>query len=383
MGVRAGGSRKWSASGDAVRLEPGQHLLPGLVGGFLAIGGPIVSMKRMGHVRIKYEATGLAVAIAGLQYFLHFRNGSHRYAGVGTRVKTQHRSIQTRSDVERCARHCRRHRIQATVPGHAGFHFFAVARKHPDASPTPTHAGDAHLPGVDLWLLFHKLNNTIKIGKHLRIFEFVGAGQHFTDFAQLGKIAIPEKGIDAYPNIAELGKPPADVFLIIVHPEDLGNHQYGRIFTGLRWRRHVTRHLRPADVHFEIARVKAVGWGANDRLRRNRACGQGEADRGARSQKTATIERDLGQARLQATQGGMLTTQLHKMFKADPLTRMVVPMIDGSRTRESIAEFIGDVALGKLNVHLQEDRAINMVTFQNAKADEILDQLRRSAMLIA
>ena len=88
-------------------------------------------------------------------------------------------------------------------------------------------------------------------------------------------------------------------------------------------------------------------------------------------------------ARLQATQGSLLTTQLHTMFNADPLTRMVVPMIDGSRTRESIAEFIGDIARGKVNDYLPENRAINMATVHKATTDKILEQLRRAAMLFA
>ena len=87
-------------------------------------------------------------------------------------------------------------------------------------------------------------------------------------------------------------------------------------------------------------------------------------------------------ARLQATQGSMLTTQRHTVVHADPLTRMVVPVVDGSRTQEGIAEFIGELARGKLSVEVQGTGSIDWSLVQKATADKILEFLRRSAMLI-
>jgi len=87
-------------------------------------------------------------------------------------------------------------------------------------------------------------------------------------------------------------------------------------------------------------------------------------------------------ARLQAKQGSMLTTQRHSMLNADPLTRIILPVIDGTRTREGIGQFIGDLAAsGKLNINVKGTSIVDMTAVHKATADKILEQLRRSAML--
>lgn len=88
-------------------------------------------------------------------------------------------------------------------------------------------------------------------------------------------------------------------------------------------------------------------------------------------------------ARLQATQGSMLTTQRHSMLNADPLTRIVLPALDGTRTKADVADFIGALAAsGKLNINVQGNSSVDMNAVHKATVDKILEQLRRSAMLI-
>jgi len=87
-------------------------------------------------------------------------------------------------------------------------------------------------------------------------------------------------------------------------------------------------------------------------------------------------------ARLQATQGSMLTTQRHSMLNADPLTRLVLPALDGTRTKADVADFIGALAAsGKLNINVQGNSSVDMNAVHKATVDKILEQLRRSAML--
>ena len=59
-----------ACSGDAILLEPGQHLLPAVFRRFLAIGRPIVGVKAVRHVRVEDERAGLTVLVALLQHFL-------------------------------------------------------------------------------------------------------------------------------------------------------------------------------------------------------------------------------------------------------------------------------------------------------------------------
>ena len=70
------------------------------------------------------------------------------------------------------------------------------------------------------------------------------------------------------------------------------------------------------------------------------------------------------------------------MLNADPLTRIVLPVIDGTRTREGIGQFIGELAAsGKLNINVQGNSIVDMTAVHKATVDKILEQLRRSAML--
>ena len=87
-------------------------------------------------------------------------------------------------------------------------------------------------------------------------------------------------------------------------------------------------------------------------------------------------------ARLQAAQGGSLTTERHTILNPDPLTRMIVPLLDGTRNKESLGGFIGELAREKQLVKTLDNRVVDMDAVQRATLNKILEKLMCSAMLI-
>ncbi len=83
--------------------------------------------------------------------------------------------------------------------------------------------------------------------------------------------------------------------------------------------------------------------------------------------------------RFQAKQRSSLTTLAHTVFNADPLTLSLLPVFDGTWTKEMIADFIAArIASKELNVHLEGNIGLN----SSEVLDQILDQLRLSALLV-
>ena len=88
-------------------------------------------------------------------------------------------------------------------------------------------------------------------------------------------------------------------------------------------------------------------------------------------------------ARLQSRQSGNITTQRHNMLNADPLTRIVIQVLDGSRTRADLVKFMSDLAAqGKISVNVQGKAPDDMTMIHAAAIDKVLEQLRRSAVLV-
>lgn len=88
--------------------------------------------------------------------------------------------------------------------------------------------------------------------------------------------------------------------------------------------------------------------------------------------------------RLQAKSGNLLTTQRHSMLNADPLTRLLIQELDGSKTRDDLVAYMGKLAAeGKINVNVKGDAPKDMTAIHRAAVDKVLEQVRRSAVLIA
>jgi methyltransferase-like protein/cyclopropane fatty-acyl-phospholipid synthase-like methyltransferase len=90
-------------------------------------------------------------------------------------------------------------------------------------------------------------------------------------------------------------------------------------------------------------------------------------------------------ARLQATRDALVTTQRHGTTQLDPLTRLILPYIDGTRDRIQLAECIGKLAAeGKIKINFQGGAApTNMSAVHATAIDKIILQLRRLALLVS
>lgn len=88
--------------------------------------------------------------------------------------------------------------------------------------------------------------------------------------------------------------------------------------------------------------------------------------------------------RLQAKAAKSLTTQRHGMLNADPLTRFLIEKVDGKNTRQDIANYIGDmIKQGKLNMSVQGETPKDLDAIHLATADKVLQQLRKTALLVS
>ncbi len=71
------------------------------------------------------------------------------------------------------------------------------------------------------------------------------------------------------------------------------------------------------------------------------------------------------------------------MLNVDPLTRIIISKIDGTRTIPQLMEYVGELASqGKLNISVKGDKQIDMTAVHRATIDKILEQLRKSALLV-
>lgn len=87
-------------------------------------------------------------------------------------------------------------------------------------------------------------------------------------------------------------------------------------------------------------------------------------------------------ARLQAQAGALVTTLRHGTLNLDPLTRVLLPLFDGTRSKAQLAESLSEMAnSGKITINVQGNPPADMGPIHAAAIDKVLNQLRRSAML--
>lgn len=87
---------------------------------------------------------------------------------------------------------------------------------------------------------------------------------------------------------------------------------------------------------------------------------------------------------LQANTEGAITSHRHNMFNADPLTKLILKMLDGEHSKADLVDYLGKLAAeGKLNVTVKGEAPADMRPIHTAAIEKILAQLRRSAVLIA
>ena len=72
------------------------------------------------------------------------------------------------------------------------------------------------------------------------------------------------------------------------------------------------------------------------------------------------------------------------MITPDAMTRLVMQILDGTRNKQDLREYIADlVSSGKLKVNVQGEQKVDMVKVYDATVDKILEQMRRQGLLVA
>ena len=163
----------------------------------------------------------------------------------------------------------REHRLQRcriasrlAVPHHCGADVGAVFGKQPGLAPAPAEPGDANARRIAA-VLFDPSNRCIQITTDLRV-GHLGDDLllQLADRRNRLRIALAYEQLGGNGQIAELGKPPADVGDVLMHAEDLADDDHHRelglalgLGTGSRT---IRRHLEIADGHGHLARRQTV-----------------------------------------------------------------------------------------------------------------------------
>ncbi|AMV30640.1 tRNA (guanine-N(7)-)-methyltransferase [Pirellula sp. SH-Sr6A] len=87
--------------------------------------------------------------------------------------------------------------------------------------------------------------------------------------------------------------------------------------------------------------------------------------------------------RLQASQGGPVTTQRHSMVNLDPLTRLITQEVDGTKTHGQLADHLASLAeQGKVNINIKGGQNVDMKSIHTMTIDKVLAQLRQHSLLV-
>ena len=90
-----------------------------------------------------------------------------------------------------------------------------------------------------------------------------------------------------------------------------------------------------------------------------------------------------GLARLQAASAGPITTLRHRTVNLDPPIRLLIQSVDGTKTREDLAQAVADLAAaGQLTISIKGEQPVDMETVSTATVNMLLEQLRKAALLL-
>ncbi|TWU34191.1 hypothetical protein [Novipirellula artificiosorum] len=71
------------------------------------------------------------------------------------------------------------------------------------------------------------------------------------------------------------------------------------------------------------------------------------------------------------------------MFNPDPMIRSIVPLIDGTKTKQELVACVFELAKeGKLAPNVEGNSSVEVNAACKAILDQVLDQLHQSALLV-
>ncbi len=236
-------------------------------------------VRRVGvHHELRRLGRRIALGTRLRQRRLHPLHRVQRNARVGRAVQAQHRPLQLRRQFHRVLRRQRRAVAhQAPVPGHTGLHLRVVRRVQPSLAPAPAEAGHAQLVGIAA-VGRDPGHRGVQVAQHLRIGHLRDHLAHQLGHLAIAlRIALAHEQLGRDGQIARLGKAPRRVGDVLVHAEDLRQHQHHRQPRLARRLRAVGGHLEAGHVDHHLARRQPLGRGLDGRLRHDRQRGRGIA----------------------------------------------------------------------------------------------------------
>lgn len=88
-------------------------------------------------------------------------------------------------------------------------------------------------------------------------------------------------------------------------------------------------------------------------------------------------------AALQARENQLLTTRRHRATGLDAVSRLIVPLVDGQRSRDEIVSLVQKmVADGKINVSANREANYDIAAVLGPAVDKVLDYLRVNSLLV-
>ena len=88
-------------------------------------------------------------------------------------------------------------------------------------------------------------------------------------------------------------------------------------------------------------------------------------------------------SRLQASEKELITTQKHTVFDADPLALLLIPLLDGKKSKKDLASRVGGlIEDGTVKLNTNGDKLVDGDSVHRAAVFRVLTQLRFSALLV-
>ena len=235
---------------------------------------------------------------------LHLFHRVQRNARVGTAIQAQHRRLELRRHVQRMPRRQRRAVThQAPVPRHAGLDLRLVGRIQPGLPAAPAEPGHGQLAGIAT-VGRRPGHGGVQVAHDLGVGHL---GDHLAhqlgEFSVALRVALAHEQLGRDRQVAGARQSHGGVGDVLMHAEDLRQHQHHRQpgFAGRL--RPEGRHLESGNVDAHLAHAQAVGGRLDGRLRHDGQRGGGVTHAQAKRQRAAARRRHTPSALIQQRLG--------------------------------------------------------------------------------
>src|SRR5277367_1466651 len=283
-------SNRWSLY--PMLLQPRRCLFPRRFGVGFHVARTIVRVKGVAGVVVDDDLRAAGIG----EFFLHRHDLVMGNALVDAAVEAEHGDLQLGDDVGRILRpKFARLASERPVPRNARLQAGIMCRIEPRLPPAPAKSGHGGAVQVGRPARLGEGDRRVEIAQNLRV-GFLGhdVGHQLLHVLFRRRVALSCEQFGRDRVIAELGPAPTDILDVLVHAENLVDHQHGRKLSAAVRHRAIGGDVDVAGRKFDLAGDQTFG-GRRDRLAEDRRDRRAEADAQAPLDPHAAIDSRRGE----------------------------------------------------------------------------------------